>query len=182
MVPALAPTQVPFNAILNAAAFSALGTPEEERRLAFKTAVATFSLMKKLSVPPDMITYGNMLKVVANLVPRGNTRTEMGIQLFQSCCQDGLVGDLVWDEARRALPTKVLMNLIRVEKPLGAIRRQDLPRSWTARLPRERRRQGSPTKRNKSKSKEKNEVQVKREPIRKFRNISEPSYESGKDV
>ena len=176
---ALQPTQVPFNAVLNAAAFSALGTPEEEQRMALKIAVGTFSLMKKLAIRPDMISYGNMLKCVANLVPFGSTRTEMGLQLFKGCCQDGLVGDLVWNEARRALPAKVLSNLFRNQpKPLSAMRVQDLPRSWRKNLPKERRMHA------KQKQQElPDPAEIKRkEPVRRFRNISEASYQSGRDV
>ena len=178
---ALRPTQVPFNAVLNAAAFSALGTPEEEQRMALKTAVETFSLVKKLSIQPDMISYGNMLKVVANLVPRGSTRTEMGLQLFNGCCQDGLVGELVWNEARRAMPSKALVGLFRNQpKPLSAMRVQDLPRSWRKNLPKERRMHAK----RKGKPKEKPDPAEarRREPVKRFRNISEQSYQSGRDV
>lgn len=178
----LGPTQVPFNAVLNAAAFSSIGTPEDEQRMALKTAVETFTLMKKLSVHPDMISYGNMLKVVANLVPMGKTRTAMSLQLFRTCCNDGLVGGLVWDEARRALPAKTLRELLRTKKPLAAIKIQDLPNSWKKRLPRDQR-MNLKSKKQKKKGNKPDPVEEKRkEPVRRFRNIAEPSYQSGRDV
>ena len=177
---ALSPTQVPFNAVLNAAAFSALGTPEEEQRAALKIAVETFSLMKRLSIHPDMISYGNMLKVVANLIPKGKTRTEMGLQLFRTCCQEGLVGDLVWNEARRALPPKVLSELFRSPKPLAATQVRDLPVAWSRNLPKERR--NAPKPRQKTPQKPDPVEQKRKEPLRRFRNISEQSYQSGRDI
>ena len=181
----LAPTQVPFNAVLNAAAFSALGTPEQEQRQALKTAVETFSLMKRRGISPDTISYGNMLKVVANLIPRGKIRTEMGLQLFQACCQDGLVGELVWNEARRALPGTVLNKVVGGHrKPLAAIQVRHLPRSWTQKVPQPRRLHTKPQKNKESSSpKEEDPAEARRrEPLRKFRNISEQSYQSGRDV
>ena len=178
----LKPTQVPFNAVLNAAAFSALGTPEEEQRMALKTAVETFSLMKKLSVKPDMISYGNMLKAVANLVPKGKIRTEMGLQLFQACCSDGLVGELVWNEARRALPAKMLCELLRTKKPLAAINIGDLPNSWKKSLPKDRRMHMKPKKQRKNENETDPMEEKRKEPVRRFRNISEQSYQSGRDI
>lgn len=176
----LKPTQVPFNAVLNAAAFSALGTPEEEQRIALKIAVEVFTLMKKLSIHPDTISYGNMLKVVANLVPKGATRTEMGLQLFEGSCQDGLVGDLVWNEARRVLPAKTLSGIVPAKKSLSALRPRDLPNAWRQNLPREKRANAKP----KPKATDKLDPveQKRREPVRRFRNISEQSYQSGRDV
>jgi hypothetical protein len=181
---ALQPTEVPFNAVLNSCAFSALDTPQDEQREAFKIAVETFALMKKLSVHPDMISFGNMLKAVANLVPKGNTRTQMGLQLFEACCQEGLVGDLVWKEARRALPAKVLSDMLHSKKSLASIRIQHLPKSWTRNVPKERRMHHDKPRKNQSQeSKTKDPVEVKRkEPIQRFRNISEQSYQSGRDI
>ena len=178
----LRPTQVPFNAVFNAAAFSALGTPEEEQRMALKTAVETFSLMKRLSVNPDMISYGNMLKVVANLVPKGKTRTEMALQLFQACCNDGLVGELVWSEARRALPAKTLTELLPTRKPISAIKIQDLPNSWKKSLPKDRRMHMKPIKQKTVENKTNTAEEKRKEPVRRFRNIAEQSYQSGRDI
>jgi hypothetical protein len=173
-------TQAPFNAVLNAAAFSALGTPQEEQRNAIKTAVHTFSLMKKLSVPPDMISYGNILKAVANLVPRGKIRSEMALQLFKTCCRDGLVSDLVWNEARRALPADLLKSVVREKKPLSSLTSQDLPKSWKMNLPRKGRAQSK--NRDSLAQKAKKVEQRKKEPVQRFRRISEESYQSGRDV
>lgn len=176
----LKPTQVPFNAVLNAAAFSALGTPEEEQRMALKVAVETFSTMKKLSISPDMISYGNMLKCIANLVPKGATRNEMGLQLFEASCQDGLVGDLVWSEVRRVLPAKTLSDYLGMKKPLSSIRPRDLPSAWRKKLPRDAR--AEPRTKSESTKKSDPVEDRRKEPVRRFRNISEQSYQSDRDV
>jgi len=66
-------TQVPFNSVLNACAFSALGTTEDEQRRALQIAVQTFKKMRQEhAVAPDSISYGNMLKCTANLLPSGS--------------------------------------------------------------------------------------------------------------
>lgn len=178
----LKPTQVPLNAVLNAAAFSALGTPEDEQRMALKTAFETFSLMKRLSIRPDTISYGIMLKAVANLVPQGATRNEMGLQLFEASCNDGLVGDLVWKEARRVLPADILNELVRTQKkPLSSLGSRDLPNSWGKNLPARERRMNTKPKR-KGTDKVDPVEERRREPLRRYRNIAEQSYQSGRDV
>jgi hypothetical protein len=137
--PALRPTPVQFNTVLNACAFSALGTSSEERREALKIAVKTFSSMSMLSlshssrdaISRDTITYGNMLKCFANLMPPGDVRNRMALQIFQECCDEGLVGFLVWNEVRRAVPVKLLQEACQLKGQCGSLDVRDLPRSWS---------------------------------------------------
>jgi len=106
---ALQPTAIPYNTVLNACAFSALKTSQDEQREAIKIAVDTYKDMSSLEsrsgqkgnqrmVFRDTVTYGLMLKAIANLMPKGKIRNQMAIQIFQECCNDGLVGFLVWNE------------------------------------------------------------------------------------
>ena len=96
----LRPNEVAYDAVLNACAFSAFA-PEEERRRALAIAVAAFREIGVLPyVGPDVVTYGMMLKCVANLVPmgEGEARVSMAGDLFGRHCGEGLVGRLVLEE------------------------------------------------------------------------------------
>ena len=133
----LRPTSaIPFNAVLNACAFSAIGTTQEEQREELQIAVTTYKTMSSSSsngstgVYPDTVTYGNMLKCFANLMPRGATRSKMSLQVFQKCCNEGLVGPLVWKEVKRAVPYKVLEDVLSLRKPVTKVQLKDLPRHW----------------------------------------------------
>lgn len=126
----LKPTQIPFNSVLNACAFSAMGTSMEEQREALEIAVSTFSGMKNYDVHPDTVTYGNMLKCLANLMPQGDVRSRMALQIFDKCREEGLVGMLVWNEVRRAVPSRDLEKAYRLKGPCGNLLLKDLPKSW----------------------------------------------------
>ena len=139
---ALMPSQIPYNTVLNACAFSAMNTTKEERREAIQIAVNTFKSMSPLDSPSrrngnqnivsrDTVSYGLMLKSIANLMPRGAVRSRMALQIFHDCCDDGLVGYLVWNEVRRAVPMKLLQEACRIRKSLGSMEAKDLPGEWT---------------------------------------------------
>lgn len=149
----LRPTQIPYNTVLNACAFSAQATSEEEQREALKIAVETFASMSTSSaarsssethtVRRDTVSYGNMLKCIANLVPKGDVRNRMALKVFQQCCEEGLVGSLVWNEIRRAVPFKFLLeafggdlqrslNNDRQSLNIASVEVHQLPRHWTA--------------------------------------------------
>ena len=88
--PNLRPTQISYNSVLNACAFSAIGTSLEEQREALQIAVKTFSEMRRSrTTAPDTVSYGNMLKCLANLMPQGDLRTKMALQIFAKCSEEG---------------------------------------------------------------------------------------------
>jgi len=190
---ALRLTQVPYNTVLNACAFSALRTPEEEKREAIRIAVDIYKAMssrRSLSsfrrkgngsiVARDTVTYGIMLKSIANLMPFGTVRNQMALQIFQECCNDGLVGFMAWNEVRRAVPIKILQEACMFKRQIRSLEVKDLPKEWTKNC-RERKRftkqrqmeQNDRRKKKKSKSTEK-------EPAKAF--IIERSYATGKDM
>ena len=72
------PNVICYNSVLNACAFSAEKS-QEERRQALKVAVETFNELRqgKFGLSPDAVSYGNMLKCCANLMPPGSHRTKM---------------------------------------------------------------------------------------------------------
>lgn len=134
------PNIICFNTALNACAFSAQ-TKKEEQRRALAVAVETFNLMRQGKyVSPDAVSYGNMLKCCANLMPTGDQRNGMASRLFASCCDDGLVGGMCLDEIRRCLPNRALFPLLadcgydkalREGQKAYSVQLRELPREWT---------------------------------------------------
>jgi hypothetical protein len=185
------PNEITHNTVLNACAFSAY-TPDEEKKKALSIAVNIFNEMRKSDlVHPDAVTYGNMLKCISNLVPKGEVRNKMAIDLFTKCREEGLVNALVFDEIRRAVPIEVLSDILsaamkrrRGKKLFSEWELKDLPQSWKSNV-----QETKPRKRDLKKSK-KNDVTTAeveegtkmKEPIRPMRNIVETSWQSGRDV
>lgn len=170
---ALKPTPHTYNAVLNACAFSAMGTSVDEQREALQIAVQTFSSMRKSATQPDTVTYGNMLKCLANLMPEGDVRSNMALQIFDKCIEDGLVGALVWNEVRRAVPVKQLAKVYHLKGPIGSIQVRDLPRKW---------RQSNKFDKNAPQPKRSQTNEAETLPVRPTRTIVETSVQSGKDL
>ena len=91
-------------------------------------------------VTPDAVTYGNMLKCCANLMPPGNQRNAMASRLFTSCCDAGMIGGMGLDEIRRCLPPRAFLPLladcgydkpIRQRRKAHSVELKELPREWT---------------------------------------------------
>lgn len=170
--------QVPFNTVLNGCAFSADFGIDEQRR-ALQIAVATFKRMREESIEPDAIAYGNMIKCTANLMPESKMRSQMALQLFDRCCNDGQVNELVWNEVRRAVPLKLLTDRVTTKKPLSAVRAAELPRAWRRNVKEKRPLAQS---RHTGKAAEESKKPQRQGPAQRLRNISEPSYQSGRDL
>jgi hypothetical protein len=178
----LKPSQVPFNAVLNAAAFSAHGTTDDQRREALQVAVQTFSLMRLRQVAPDSISYGNLLKAFHNLVPAGPTRTNMAANVFEKCCQEGYVSDLVWNEIRKVIPSKQLATFVdkhqfrSKNRNIALMDVQELPKPWRRNVPPSKKKSANSTR-------VQEQPEVKRSaPVLKRRTITEGSYQSGRDI
>jgi hypothetical protein len=134
------PNVICYNTVLNAAAFSARGS-EEERRQALSIAVEIFNQMKQSKyVTPDAVSYGNMLKSCANLIPPGEQRNAIASKIFAACCEEGLVGGMCLDEIRRCIPPRAFLSLLAdcgYDEPLRRSRKphsvtlKELPREWT---------------------------------------------------
>lgn len=175
----LRPSPVPYNCVLNACAFPAPGTTMDKKREALQVAVSTFSEMSGYT-DPDTVSYGNLMKCFNNLMPAGDRRNEMALQLFDKCKTQGLVGELVWNEVRRAVEPKILTNALHLKASPNSVSLKDLPLQWKHKVHSDKL-----AAQRKSQSKRKSnqeEDERKRAPPQRFRNISEPSYESGKDL
>jgi len=69
---------------LRSICLATLGVTEQEQRDALQAAVQTFTRMRKEDVPPDTVSYGNLIKCFANLMPQGKARNDMALQVFKS--------------------------------------------------------------------------------------------------
>lgn len=137
------PNVICYNAVLNACAFSASpGTSESDRRQALAVAVKIFNLMRQSgdSNIVDAVSYGNMLKACANLLPPGDQRSAIASRLFASCCADGLVGGMCLDEIRRCMPPSLFLSLLadcgydtpqRQQRKTYSVTLVELPQNWT---------------------------------------------------
>lgn len=192
----LQPTQAPFNAVLNACAFSALGTSQAEQREALQVAVSTFAKLRRYT-GPDTVSFGNLLKCIANLMPVGaQARHDMALQTFRQCCDEGLVGELVWTEIQRAVPPRLLRQEVGTSTDIaipGATVRA-LPRSWKRNVLRNQNKQTSLPLSSSSASQNEPKQEVARRqrktteaarveaeaaaPVKRLRSITEPSYSS----
>lgn len=180
------PNQVTYNTVFNACAFSAF-TPDAEKKQALKIAVNLFNEMQKSDVKPDAITYGMMIKCIANLMPRGKIRNRMASDLFNKCKAEGLVNGLVFDEIRRAVPGAVISELLQdvfrkknsKRKKLSELSLRDLPYSWKASVIESKPKKRRTEKKKVDKSKEKEISEPV--PIRPMRQITEMSWQSGRD-
>jgi hypothetical protein len=103
-----------------------------------------------LKIKPDEITYGMMLKVCSNLMPRDSKQRDvMARKLFQQSCEEGLVGSLVLSELKRAVPQRRTLSGI-VGKgdhdrsvvlfPDGSVNAKKLPRAWSRNVKNDNRR------------------------------------------
>ena len=188
------PNVIVYNTVLNACAFSAHGGPDE-RRQALSVAVETFNELRhgKFGLSPDAVSYGNMLKCCANLMPPGSYRTKMASQLFMSCCNEGLVGGMCLDEIRRGVPSTEFVQLLAkcgYSKPLKqgrmahSVQLRHLPRAFTKNVKagdlKDRQRDSFAPKKSKGtvRGRKQKEYPVLRRPGL----LIEQSWMSGKDV
>ena len=198
------PNSQSYNTVLNAAAFSAMATDSEERKQALQIAVQTFNdLLNAGYAEADEVSYGSMLKCIANLIPTASskTRNQMSSKIFIKCAEMGLVSDFVLKELKRCLTADCLLDLIRNEidgrsirklTGVGSVTLSSLPKEWRSNVSRaknkSRRAASSSSKRKPAQRRKKKEIkkQNKKEetPNTTIRNVmlTETSWQSGRDV
>lgn len=124
----LRPNVVVANAVMNACAYTMGDAPERNRAVEIAHAV-----LKDLETGeygnPDQITYGTFLKVCANQMPECSTRDQIGHMVFQKCCKDGQVGNLVLQQLRATTSPDKYRELVGWEIHLDH-EMKDLPKEW----------------------------------------------------
>jgi hypothetical protein len=173
----LRPTQIPFNTVMNACAFSAQNTSEEQQMKALEVAVTTLATMREHGIDPDEVTYYNMVKCAANLLTHSRRRRQdMVVPLFESCCQAGLVTEPTWNLVGKAVGFRTLQECFGVSSHRENSYRA-LPKQWkrnvsvAARAAQDRaqRTAGLPES-------------PRAGPAQRLRSLSESSYQSGRDL
>ena len=102
------------------------------RKAAFHVAQNTFDEMCNFDdkgVAPNHVSYGQILKACARLLPPGEQRETCVEEYFRMCCKDGCVGEMVLSKLREAT------NPARVKQLLNGATKSALPPEWTWQVP-----------------------------------------------
>lgn len=111
----LRPDVTTASSVINAAAYYSGGP--EGRSEAWETAIRTFHKIEQWgNSRPNNITYGTLLKAIANLLPYSDDREELVRSLFDQCCDEGNVDGFVLAQLRHASP-QLYRDL--VDEPCG---------------------------------------------------------------
>jgi len=124
----LRPNVVAVNAVMNACAYTAGDTIEQNR--AMEIAHKRFKDLEESDYgAPDQITYGTFLKVCANQMPDCATRQQIIEVIFQKSTQDGMFGNLVLSQLRAMGPADLFYRMVghSIEDEIDP---EDLPKEW----------------------------------------------------
>jgi Pentatricopeptide repeat domain len=99
----LRPDVTTASSVINAAAYYA-GLPDGRPR-ALEIALRTFNKITDWGQEPNNITFGTLLKAVANLLSPGDPQRDISARnLFDQCCDLGYVDGFVLSQVRHASP------------------------------------------------------------------------------
>lgn len=122
------PNILSYNTVLNACAFSGhygISTKKE----AFLIAISTYNEIRNCEyVEPDSVTYGSMLKICSNLMPKsGKSRTSLAKQIFKECCSKGLVNEFVLNALRASISQEDFSNIFNCVENSNKL---NIPSDW----------------------------------------------------
>ena len=126
------PDVVGFTSVIASCAAES-GTPDEQTQAFYVALFTLYHMEQRYGIPPNHITYGNMLKCTAHLLAgkaHAKKRTKYALQFFAKARDAGCVGDMVLKRARESLG-KALFE----QACLQGHSPHDLPASWTRELP-----------------------------------------------
>lgn len=134
----LRPDVTTYSSVINSCAYYQGNA--EGRTQAYAVAMRTFRKLCELEdETPNNITFGTLLKAIANLQSPSEQRDELVRSLFDQCCNDGLVDSFVLSQIRIASP-QLYRDL--VDEPCGLGGPDDdesidsvlrnIPREWSA--------------------------------------------------
>jgi len=128
----LRPSVFAFTAVMNACAY-VVGRDQSEKAEALKIATATYKQSKASpdrKGQPNHVTYGTFIKACTNLIPEGPERDASLASVFEKCCQDGQVSDLVLKNLRDGCSRDFFQKLVgQIEA--GRLDTNELPSEWT---------------------------------------------------
>jgi len=119
-----------FTSVLGSCA--SVSGSNKKRQAAFRVAQSTFEEMCSFDakgVAPNHVSYGQMLKACARLLPPGQERDEWVEAYFHMCCKDGCVGEMVLSKLREAA------SPVKVKQLLNGMSKSALPPEWTWQVP-----------------------------------------------
>jgi hypothetical protein len=101
-----------FTAVINCCAYSEKEVTE--KRTALQIAVETFQELcqKPHYGAPNHVTYSSLMTAIRNLTPASEQRAASIRKLFQKCCQDGQVDDLVIRRMQSSMSVKQLRDTL----------------------------------------------------------------------
>jgi hypothetical protein len=136
------PNEVTYTAVLNSCAFPSVLDPKARRRMLDVAMFTLEELQRSRYGHPNQITYGTFIKACANLLPDDEDLRRVVLkQVFEQCCQDGQVGEMVLSHLRRAAPPDLYRELLAVAGvEASTISVRDLPQQWRCNLPSEKKR------------------------------------------
>jgi len=95
------PDVATYSSVLNACAFQYRGSKEDK---AESLDISLRTYRKSLSAHPNNVTFGTILKAIANLMPLGDKREVLVREIFDQCADAGLVDEFVLKQVRRGSP------------------------------------------------------------------------------
>lgn len=122
------PNEITYTAVINSCAFPSL-PDTRTRRKALDTALFTLKeLQGSRYAQPNQVTYGTFIRACSNLLHDDDElRREIIKRVFQQCCKDGQVGQMVLNYTPKDLYGELLA---RVVQPNGKVSLHDLPPEW----------------------------------------------------
>lgn len=136
------PNEVTYTAVLNSCAFPSVLDPKARRRMLDVAMFTLEELQASRYGHPNQVTYGTFIKACANLLPDDEDLRRVVLKkVFEQCCRDGQVGEMVLTHLRKAAPPDLYKELLAVANwKTTTISVRDLPREWRCNLPSEKKR------------------------------------------
>jgi hypothetical protein len=122
------PNEITYTAVINSCAFPS--APDSRiRKKALDTALFTLKELQGSGYgQPNQVTYGTFIRACANLLHDDDEmRRVIMKRVFEQCCRDGQVGEMVLNYTPRDLREELLSDYMRSD---GRVSLQDLPVEW----------------------------------------------------
>lgn len=118
-----------YNAAIRACAFTS--GSRDDKIEAFKTASNFLNQIRsERGLSPDAYTYPAIMRACEELLGREDEDLDKIKDIFEKCCEDGLVDALLLKNMINFLPNAFLQEILPTEKTPETIRLNDLPQQW----------------------------------------------------
>jgi hypothetical protein len=118
-----------YNAAIRACAFTS--GSRDDKIEAFKTAsIFLNQIRSERGLSPDAYTYPAIMRACEELLGREDEDLDKIKDIFEKCCEDGLVDALLLKNMINFLPNAFLQEILHTEKTPETIRLNDLPQQW----------------------------------------------------